>query len=161
MARAFVVLPMSEIRQLNIFGGGPFGPQNEPVNTRAFAVRLPRTIRKLPTCWWIWGLVLFLFRRIQSFRQRWLLPSERNVVAKKESMRVICFDAHSDEVTYFEKNQVSGEVVFEAKRPEDAAAGDATAEALSVFVGVQVTDDFLAKFPALKFIATRSTGYDH
>lgn len=32
---------------------------------------------------------------------------------------------------------------------------------LSVFVGSELTADILAQFPNLKFIATRSTGYDH
>jgi D-lactate dehydrogenase len=35
------------------------------------------------------------------------------------------------------------------------------AEIISVFVGCQVTPKVLESFPNLKFIATRSTGYDH
>lgn len=37
----------------------------------------------------------------------------------------------------------------------------ATAEVLSVFVNYQVTEDVLARLPALRFIATRSAGFDH
>ncbi len=38
---------------------------------------------------------------------------------------------------------------------------DADAEALSVFVDSKLDADTLAKFPNLRFIATRSTGFDH
>ncbi|MFH1402167.1 MAG: NAD(P)-dependent oxidoreductase, partial [Patescibacteria group bacterium] len=38
---------------------------------------------------------------------------------------------------------------------------DDTAEILSVFVGSQITAEDLDRFPKLKLIATRSTGFDH
>jgi D-lactate dehydrogenase len=43
----------------------------------------------------------------------------------------------------------------------DNMPADTSAEILSVFVNAHVTAEVLTKFPNLKFIATRSTGYDH
>lgn len=43
----------------------------------------------------------------------------------------------------------------------DSSVGDAEASIISVFVDSRVTADCLAKFPSLKLIATRSTGFDH
>lgn len=43
----------------------------------------------------------------------------------------------------------------------DNIPADTGVEALSVFVNAHVTREVLEKFPNLKFIVTRSTGYDH
>jgi D-lactate dehydrogenase len=50
---------------------------------------------------------------------------------------------------------------YPATLPAGAAPGDADAEILSVFVDSVVDKDLIAKMPNLKFIATRSTGFDH
>jgi len=47
------------------------------------------------------------------------------------------------------------------KLTPDEVTSDTGFEALSVFVDSRLTADVIAKFPNLKFIATRSTGYDH
>ena len=44
---------------------------------------------------------------------------------------------------------------------ENSTAGDPDAEVLSVFVNSPVTKAELDRFPKLRFIATRSTGFDH
>ncbi len=44
---------------------------------------------------------------------------------------------------------------------QDAETLPGDTEVLSVFVNSSATADILAKFPSLKLIATRSTGYDH
>ena len=44
---------------------------------------------------------------------------------------------------------------------ENSTAGDPDAEVLSVFVNSPVTKEELDRFPKLRFIATRSTGFDH
>ncbi len=52
------------------------------------------------------------------------------------------------------------QVVPEPLRQETAGAA-ANAEVLSVFVKSEVSKEVLKTFPKLRFIATRSTGYDH
>lgn len=47
------------------------------------------------------------------------------------------------------------------KLTPDEIPSDTGFEALSVFVDSRLTADVIAKFPNLKFIAARSTGYDH
>lgn len=76
-------------------------------------------------------------------------------------MRIICFDSHPEEVAFFASHLAGQDIVLDIKQPAEAAIGDPTAEAVTIFIESKVDGDFLRRFPALKFIATRSTGYDH
>lgn len=44
---------------------------------------------------------------------------------------------------------------------EDSMPAQKDFEAISIFVGSQVTEKMLAQFPSLKFVTTRSVGFDH
>lgn len=57
----------------------------------------------------------------------------------------------SDSDIFFTKEKLHE---FEASKANDF-------EIISVFVNSEVTKDVISRFPSLKFIATRSTGYDH
>jgi D-lactate dehydrogenase len=59
-----------------------------------------------------------------------------------------------DEVSFHEE-PLPGEA------PSGEAGDDSPVEALSVFIYSQVTASVLARFPRLRLVATRSTGYDH
>ncbi|MDO8470229.1 MAG: NAD(P)-dependent oxidoreductase [bacterium] len=52
-------------------------------------------------------------------------------------------------------------VLTSARMTADALPAERSAEVASVFVDSRVTAEVLAAFPNLKFIVTRSTGYDH
>ncbi len=60
------------------------------------------------------------------------------------------------------QDKLSGhELSFYPQKFSDAALPDATAEVLSMFTGSPVTPAVLAALPHLKFVATRTTGFDH
>lgn len=76
-------------------------------------------------------------------------------------MNIHCFDATPEEVAYLTKNLPGHTLTCEEKKAQESDTVDSEAEVLSVFVGSTVTKEVLAQFPKLKFIATRSTGFDH
>lgn len=53
------------------------------------------------------------------------------------------------------------EVEFRSAENENALAGDVQTEALSIFITTHIGTEELDRFPKLKMIATRSTGFDH
>lgn len=77
-------------------------------------------------------------------------------------MRVAFFEVKEWERKYLAERLADGQSVFETG-PLDAAHLDGArdAECLSVFIYSRVTPEALAAMPALKLVATRSTGYDH
>jgi len=69
---------------------------------------------------------------------------------------------------YFTETEPQSEEFFEAHLPEQHIAFcdnleqiPPDAECISIFIGSRVTADFLKAHPALRFIATRSSGVDH
>lgn len=77
--------------------------------------------------------------------------------------KVAFFSLAPWEVEYYQKQgSLTGEVTFNEQilTPEQLPA-DKEAEVISVFVDSEVTAEVLSHFPNLKFIATRSTGFDH
>jgi len=78
-------------------------------------------------------------------------------------MKTICFETKDWERSYLEKHLAVLALVF----PEpgvtlaDVAREHGDAECLSPFISPRLDAAGLALFPALKVIATRSTGYDH
>ncbi|MGA2481693.1 MAG: NAD(P)-dependent oxidoreductase [Candidatus Acidiferrales bacterium] len=78
-------------------------------------------------------------------------------------MKAILFEVKDPERAYIEERLRGWTLYFAAvgTDPLDAAAEHADAECFSVFIRPPLTEKTLAGFPALKLIATRSTGYDH
>ena len=77
-------------------------------------------------------------------------------------MKIVVFECEQAERPYFESLSKEHEVVF-VREPLDSDTVHAyqDAEIVSVFVFSELGSDVLAKMPHLKFIATRSTGFDH
>ncbi|HOS43551.1 MAG TPA: NAD(P)-dependent oxidoreductase [Armatimonadota bacterium] len=78
-----------------------------------------------------------------------------------ETPRTVMVELNPDEVAFITEQLPGVEAVCESPIHECMSPAFATAEILSVFVHSRVTPDILDAMPALKFIATRSTGYDH
>lgn len=78
--------------------------------------------------------------------------------------KIIFFETEKWEEEFFKKKLEGEDIYFcphilEPNQQYDAHFFDA--EVISVFAYSQVKKEILEKFPHLKFIATRSTGYDH
>lgn len=76
-------------------------------------------------------------------------------------MKLLCFDATPDEQAYLERAFPGSSIVYEPKKIQEASEERSDVDALSVFVGSTVTEEVLKRFPNVRFIATRSTGFDH
>lgn len=77
-------------------------------------------------------------------------------------MRVVVFESEPREASVFERLRLAHQVSLIAEPLHAAnATAHADAEAVSTFIYSKLTRDVLEKLPALKLIATRSTGYDH
>jgi D-lactate dehydrogenase len=77
-------------------------------------------------------------------------------------MRVAFFEIKDWEKEYLEPRLPAGAAAYETELLDErmlARAGDA--ECVSVFIYSRLTADALGRLPALRMIATRSTGYDH
>jgi len=77
-------------------------------------------------------------------------------------MKIIYFYNEEWEKEYMGKALAEHEVVFyQGTIEEHASVSGPNAEVLSVFVNSKINSEVLARFPKLKYIATRSTGFDH
>jgi D-lactate dehydrogenase len=77
-------------------------------------------------------------------------------------MKLICFYDADWEKEYFAEKLSDFEIqFFKGTTTDHPSLSDHTAEILCVFVDSPVNEAFLKRFPALKLIATRSTGIDH
>jgi D-lactate dehydrogenase len=76
-------------------------------------------------------------------------------------MRVAFFEVKDWERTYLTERLPHDNTHFEAGILPNPAAGFRDLDALSVFIYSHVTPQILEGLPNLKFIATRSTGFDH
>ncbi len=77
--------------------------------------------------------------------------------APVQSRKISFVEVEDEERTFFHDALAGNEVVFVRKLeevPEDA-------EVVSVFISERIGEDFLAAHPALRLIASRSTGCDH
>lgn len=74
-------------------------------------------------------------------------------------MKILFVETENWEQEYLTAQLSGHELVFSGK-PEPAAAGK-DAQALCTFLGLPVNEGLLTQMPQLKFVATRSTGYDH
>lgn len=75
-------------------------------------------------------------------------------------MNVHYFSADASEEAYVRSRGSAQHIVFHAGSLV-SAADIADAQALSVFIDSKITADVIERLPALRLIATRSTGYDH
>lgn len=77
-------------------------------------------------------------------------------------MRIAFFEAEGWEEPMIRENFPNDEIVFLPGRlNDDALPPQADYDIISIFVGSHITATTLAVFPNLKFITTRSTGFDH
>jgi len=76
--------------------------------------------------------------------------------------KIAFFEVEDWETEYFKKKFTDFELQF-YKEPlnKDDIPKDASAEGISVFVSSKVGEEVIKKFPNLKIITTRSTGFDH
>lgn len=73
-------------------------------------------------------------------------------------MKIVFYETEPWEERYLREKLQNFEVVF--RKSEDLSP-DAEVEILSNFVAFPITQQVLAAFPNLKYVTTRSTGYDH
>jgi D-lactate dehydrogenase len=76
-------------------------------------------------------------------------------------MRVAFFEVKDWEQAYLNERLPHDTTHFEGGNLSTSGTGLGGTEALSVFIHSQVTPQVLEALPNLKFIATRSTGFDH
>lgn len=77
-------------------------------------------------------------------------------------MKIVFFEASEVERAAFLNVFEGNEIVFiEDKLDETNAPKAEEADVISIFVGSTVNKNVIDKIPGLKFIATRSTGFDH
>jgi D-lactate dehydrogenase len=75
-------------------------------------------------------------------------------------MKIACVGVRAEERAYFERELPEAEL-FEEGLTAEVLTAIREVEVLSVFVDVDVSAEVMAALPALKLIATRSTGLDH
>lgn len=77
-------------------------------------------------------------------------------------MKIQYFSAEPWERTYVEEKLTGNEVAFHAGSVQaNAGVADDVTETLSIFIDSKIGEAELARFPKLRLIATRSTGFDH
>lgn len=85
------------------------------------------------------------------------------VITKIKNMKILFFEAGEDFKNFLQGRLEAHNTYFYDESVQDAQLEeeDLDAEAISVFIYSKVSKEVLDKFPNLKFIATRSTGFDH
>jgi len=77
-------------------------------------------------------------------------------------MKIVLFEVPKEEQIVFQKLFGNLEIsFFEEKLNEDNIEKALDAEIISVFINSEITKNIIDKLPNLKFLATRSTGFDH
>jgi len=77
-------------------------------------------------------------------------------------MKIGFFELEGWEESIVRTNFSDAELVFDKNKIDELNIPSVTDfDMISVFVDSRITKDIIARFPNLKFIATRSTGYDH
>lgn len=77
-------------------------------------------------------------------------------------MKIVIFESESWERPHFEELSKDNEIIFVHEQlDEDSVGNHKDADIVSCFVFSDLNRDVLAQMPNLKFIATRSTGFDH
>ena len=78
-----------------------------------------------------------------------------------ENMKIAFFEIKPEEKLFFEKYLSNQELFFFETTINDALQESQEYEAISIFIHSRITDEILRKLPKLKYLQTRSTGYDH
>jgi len=77
-------------------------------------------------------------------------------------MKIYFYEIESWEESFVRQNLPDHEPFFFKNRIDEMdLPSESEAEAISIFVNSRITPEVLERFPNLKFIATRSTGFDH
>lgn len=77
-------------------------------------------------------------------------------------MKIAFFEVEREEKNYFKKNLKGHKLVFFKEFIASEIADEIKdADALCIFIYSKINSEILEKMPNLKFIATRSTGFDH
>jgi D-lactate dehydrogenase len=76
-------------------------------------------------------------------------------------MKIAFFEVTPQEQDFFAHALKGHELYFFKETINDALKSEAAYEIVSVFVHSRITDTMLEKLPHLKYLQTRSTGYDH
>ncbi len=78
-------------------------------------------------------------------------------------MKVLFFEAQPEFQSFIQNKLANHDVDFYEDLAHEAELkeGDSEAEAISIFIYSKISKEVLDKFHNLKFIATRSTGFDH
>lgn len=77
-------------------------------------------------------------------------------------MKIVVFEFEDWEAPYFDQFQNDHEIIFESNPLDEGIISRyADADIISTFVYSTLSRTILEKLPQLKFIATRSTGFDH
>ncbi|QOP42916.1 lactate dehydrogenase [Sulfurimonas sediminis] len=76
-------------------------------------------------------------------------------------MKIAFFEVKPEEQEFFAKHLKNQELYFFENTINDALTDTKEYDAVSLFVHSRITDEILEKLPALKYLQTRSTGYDH
>jgi D-lactate dehydrogenase len=78
--------------------------------------------------------------------------------------KIVFFDAEKEEEDFFKQNFPNDELLFSPLTLESGREYEAdlfNAEVISIFAISQAKAEVLEKFPNLKYVTTRSTGFDH
>jgi len=76
-------------------------------------------------------------------------------------MKIAFFEVKSEEKVFFEAELCAYELFFFEGTINDTLITQEAYDVVSIFVHSQITDEILDKLPQLKYLQTRSTGYDH
>src|SRR6266566_5375588 len=77
-------------------------------------------------------------------------------------MKIIFYEIEEWEKPYIEKHFVTDTIVFHNEPLLTTnLSDDSETTILSIFIYTTITEELLQKFPNLKLIVTRSTGFDH
>ncbi len=76
-------------------------------------------------------------------------------------MKIAFFETKPEERKFFSRHLKNEELSFFEETINEALTMKAAYEAVSVFVHSRIDDEILSKLPKLRYIQTRSTGYEH
>lgn len=76
-------------------------------------------------------------------------------------MEIAFFEVTPEEEAFFSKALKGHRLYFFKETINEALKKSAPYDAVSVFVHSRITDEVIEKLPKLKYLQTRSTGYDH
>ena len=76
-------------------------------------------------------------------------------------MKIAFFETKDEEKIFFSSKLKGHELFFFEEPIQNILTKAEEYEAISVFVGSHITDNILKKLPKLRYLQTRSTGFDH